>query len=161
MIEEKTTIAEQLRAGKTVAVSTHGVSMQPLLYENKTHVLIEPLNRDLKVGELPVFLRSDGKYVLHRVIRVDDDFYYTRGDNCIGMEKVPKERMLGVVTEIYRNGRYIKMTDRSYCLYVSIWQATAPLRIFYFRLRAGARRIYRSIRKRVFRSQTGSTDHEK
>ena len=148
MNEKKTTVAEQLRAGRPVAAFTSGVSMQPLLYENKTHVLIEPLSRPLKVGELPIFLRPDGKYVIHRVIKVEDDFYFTRGDSCIGLEKVPKDWMLGVVTEIYRNKKYIKVTDKKYRIYVWVWQVAAPARIFFFRIRAMVRALYRRMKKR-------------
>lgn len=136
MSNEKTTIVEELKAGKPIVTFTSGSSMEPLLYERKTHVVIEPLVKELEVGELPIFLRKDGKYVIHRIIRVDNSCYYTRGDNCIGIERVPKEQVLGKVAEIYRNGKRIKVTDFGYKIYVKFWMFTSGLRICCYRVRA-------------------------
>lgn len=140
MSDSKTTIAEQLRNGKSVIVGTKGISMQPLLYERKTHVVVEPVDRPLKKSELPIWFLKDGTYVIHRIIRVDDEFYYTRGDNCIGTETVPKDNVLGIVTQIYRKGKTIEVTDRKYRCYVRIWSIIAPVRIFIYKLRARVRK---------------------
>lgn len=144
----QTDIAEELRAGRVVSTETHGISMRPLLTEGKTVVVIEPLRRALTVGELPVFLRADGKYVIHRVIGMDEKNYYTRGDNCLSFETVPKEQMLGVVAEIYRNGRMLRVTDRRYRLYVAFWQAMTPLRLGWKRLRARLFALKKKIAKK-------------
>lgn len=148
MKEIQTSIADELRAGRAVSTETHGISMKPLLIEGKTLVVIEPLRRALKVGELPVFLRPDGKYVIHRVIGMDEKNYYTRGDNCLNFETVPKEQMLGVVVEIYRNGRMLRVTDRRYKLYVAFWRALTPLRLGWKRLRVKLSRLKKRIAKK-------------
>jgi len=122
------TIAETLREGKSTATYTIGVSMKPLLYEGRTHVILVPAEHPLKRGDLPIYLRSDGKYVIHRVIRVFDDYYYTRGDNCISGEKIPRDWVLGKVVAIYRNGRKIKTTDLGYRVYVGFWNLIFPIR---------------------------------
>lgn len=147
MKEIQTSIADELRAGRVVSTETHGISMKPLLVEGKTLVVIEPLRRALSVGELPVFLRPDGKYVIHRVIGMDEKNYYTRGDNCLNSETVPKEQMLGVAVEIYRNGRMLRVTDRRYRLYVAVWQALTPLRLGWKRLRVKLSRLKKRIKR--------------
>ncbi|MDE7234706.1 MAG: S26 family signal peptidase [Ruminiclostridium sp.] len=148
MKEIQTSIAEELRAGRVVSTETHGISMKPLLVAGKTLVVIEPLRRPLSVGELPVFIRPDGKYVIHRVIGMDEKNYYTRGDNCLNSETVPKEQMLGVVVEIYRNGRMLRVTDRRYRAYVAFWQALTPLRLGGKRLRVQLSRLKKRILKK-------------
>lgn len=148
MKEIRTDIAEELRAGRVISTETHGISMKPLLVEGKTLVVIEPLRRALSVGELPVFLRSDGKYVIHRVIGMDEKNYYTRGDNCLNFETVPKEQMLGVVVEIYRNGRILRVTDRRYRAYVALWRALTPLRLGWKRLRVKLSGVKKRITKK-------------
>ncbi|MBP3918266.1 MAG: S24/S26 family peptidase [Clostridia bacterium] len=148
MKDETAVIAAQLRAGKTVVTSTRGVSMEPLLHEDKTLVTLQPVQRTLCVGELPIFLRNDGKYVIHRIIEVHDAYYRTRGDNCLSSETVPHTSVLGVVTEIYRNGSYLKVTDKKYLLYVWIWRITTPLRLMIFRGITWLKRIIRRIRQK-------------
>lgn len=141
MSEGKLTIAQQLKNGQTAMTFTKGVSMQPLLYEGKTHVILTPVTTKLKIGELPIYLRPDGKYVIHRLIKIDDTHYYTRGDNCITYEKVPKEWVVGVVSEIYRKGRYIKVTEKKYRLYVTFWRITAAPRILLKKIKLKLSRI--------------------
>lgn len=135
-MNRQTTIEQQLKAGKAVAVYTKGSSMRPLLKEGKTYVIVQPIADDLTVGQLPLFAVSKGVYMIHRIIGVEDNAYYTRGDNCISTEKVPKKKVLGVVTEICRGKKTVAVTDRSYRIYVKLWQAIAPLRILLYRLRA-------------------------
>lgn len=149
MNEEKTTIEEQLKAGNTVVSFTKGTSMQPLLYEGKTYVVIAPITGELSVGDLPLWRRGDGKYVLHRLVKIEGDFCYTRGDNCIGTEKVPREDMLGVVTEICRGGRIIPVTNKGYRRYVSLWLRLSPVRIPLYKLRAKLAGIYHRLRTRL------------
>lgn len=151
MSKEVSSLEEQLRAGKTASAFTRGVSMQPLLYERKTHVILQPLQRELVPGDLPIYRTPEGVYVIHRLIGADASCYYTRGDNCITSEKVPKEWMLGIVTEIFRNGKYVKVTDRGYRIYVAVWMHTYPVRrIFYFlRLKTSGlrRKLHGIVRK--------------
>lgn len=62
-------------------IYTLGVSMFPLLRSKGDSVTIVPLNRQLKKGDVVVFLRSDGKYVAHRVCWYDEKTVKTIGDN--------------------------------------------------------------------------------
>lgn len=129
-------IEEQLRMGRPVSAFTEGYSMEPLLYEGKTHVILKPVSGELSVGELPIYKREDGVFIIHRIIGVDAAHYYTRGDNCVTCEKIPKEWMFGVVTEIFRNGKHIRVTDRGYRFYVKIWNFLYPLRKLRYHLQA-------------------------
>lgn len=143
----KSVIEEQLRKGFPVSAFTEGDSMEPLLYEARTHVLIAPLRGELSVGELPIFKRQDGVFIIHRIIGKDEGFYYTRGDNCLYGEKVPKDAVLGVVVEIFRKGKHIPMTDKRYLRYVKLWNFLYPLRRIWYLNRS----LLRRIRKRAKR----------
>ena len=153
MNDQSTTIKDCLAAGKPAATYTTGVSMQPLLYEGKTYVIIMPLTRELKKGDLPIYIRPDGVYVIHRVIRTDEEYYYTRGDNCITYEKIPREWVLGEIVQIYRKGRVIKTTDAGYRLYVKVWGWIYPLRCFYKKCRMKASRLVKKCRNRKKQQQ--------
>lgn len=90
-----TTLAETLRAGQPAATYTTGCSMEPLLYERKTYVILQPVTGDLKPGDLPIYQRPDGVYIIHRLIRQGEGWCYTRGDNCLHGEKIPRDWILG------------------------------------------------------------------
>ena len=129
-------IQDELAEGRSVLVTTSGVSMEPLLHDkhkkNATQVLIVPHEGACKVGDMPLVLMRDGRYILHRIVRIEEKRgvfrYLTRGDNCIGTETVAPEQVLGVVTEIYYPKRKITVDDRGYRLYVKMWMIVYPLR---------------------------------
>lgn len=151
MNKELTRIKDELEAGKPVISFTSGVSMEPLLHDkrkkNATHVLIMPVTEVCKVGDMPLVFMNDGRYILHRIIRVDEKagkiFYQTRGDNCIGSEYVSQESVLGVVSEIYYKNKTVKVTDKNYNRYVRIWMKLYPIRKVWMR---GKGFIFRRLR---------------
>lgn len=136
MNKEVSNLKKELENGRSVLVFTSGTSMQPLLYDKSrkdaTHVLVEPADGILARGDLPFVLLPDGRYMIHRILRVKKDqgrfFYITRGDNCISCEKVEASQVLGRVSQIYRKGRTIRVTDRGYLLYAHAWMLLYPLR---------------------------------
>ena len=76
------------RDGKLV-YKTKGVSMEPMLRQNRDLVTIEvPVSR-LKKYDVALYKRGD-RYVLHRVIGVKEGFYLIRGDNTYRLETVPE-----------------------------------------------------------------------
>ena len=148
----KTTVAEQVRSGHSIIVNTRGVSMNPLLYEGKTQVLIEPLKEELKLYDLPIYYLKKNTYVIHRLIKMDEKYYYTRGDNCLSYERVPKENVFGVVTKIYKGDQVILMDDPEYLRYVNRLVKTTPLRLTYFKFRSYYVRV-KAIIKRIIRGK--------
>ena len=131
-------IEEEINSGVPVVLLTSGDSMEPLLYNRNTRVVV--INKkNLKKNDLPVYKRPTGQLVLHRIIRTDEKFFYTRGDNRCGLEQVPKEWAIGMVTEIYRKNRHFSVTNRFYRLYVHIWNAIYPLRWLIYKIRARTR----------------------
>lgn len=127
-------LAKEIVSGRPVVTMTSGDSMEPLLYHRSTRVVISKAEGPLKKGDLPVYRRPSGQFVMHRIIRVDDSYYYTRGDNRIGLEPVPKDWVLGIVTEIYRKGSHIYVTDWQYRLYVKVWGFIYPVRYLLHRM---------------------------
>ena len=140
-----TTLKEELCNGRSVTFFTVGCSMQPLLYERQTHVMLSPIKDGVKKYDIVLYIRRDGTHVLHRCVKVMDGYCLMRGDNTYYLEKVDNELMIGVVTHIYRKGKMIDVNkSKSYRFYSVCWTSTYGLR--YFILRAG-RKIKRWIRK--------------
>lgn len=138
--KNKTNYRAELEKGNPVVTTTVGVSMEPLLRTRRDVVIIKPVDRPLRAGDLPLFIRPNGDYVLHRIIRCDGEFVYTRGDNQLITEKVPKENVLGIAEEIIRKGKPIRCDSPAYMMYVKLWGFLFPLRYFCHGIKAIVRR---------------------
>lgn len=128
MSEHVSPLEREILSGRPVVTLTSGDSMEPLLYHQSTRVVVMKVQGDLQKGDLPVYKRPAGKFVMHRIIRIDKEAYYTRGDHRCGLERVPKEWVLGVVTEIYRKKRHFSVNHTGYRLYVRVWNTIYPIR---------------------------------
>ncbi len=137
----KKTIEEALQSGKPLTIFTVGRSMEPLLYERETLVVICRVDRKLKRGELPLYKRQDGKYVMHRIIRTCKNTYITRGDNQFVNETIPMESVIGVVREVHRRGKVIRTDSFGYKLYVLFWRLSYPVRFLCRKLYARIKRL--------------------
>ena len=110
------------------AGTTVGRSMYPMLRNRKDMIVIEPVKNRLEKYDVPLY-KSNGTYILHRVIKVEPEGYVIRGDNCIAKEYVTDDMILGVLTEFYRTNRSgkkkkVNMKGFGYFLYVRIWHYT-------------------------------------
>lgn len=146
MSKKQSPLEQEIRSGRPVVTMTSGDSMEPLLFHQETRVVIRKAEGTLKKGDLPVYRRPSGQFVMHRVVRVGEADYYTRGDNRYGLEQVPKDWVLGVVTEIYRKNRHIFVTDWRYRLYVTIWTKIYPIRYVLYRGRMAKRKWISKVR---------------
>ena len=109
--------------------SPSGNSMEPLFFHKQNVVRIEKAVHPLHKYDLTLHVKSDGTSVLHRVVKVDNSNVYTiRGDNCIKSEYVYSDQIIGIVTQFYRNGRWVSVRNWKYLLYVHIWCGLFPLR---------------------------------
>uniref|UniRef100_UPI0040575010 S24/S26 family peptidase n=1 Tax=Agathobacter sp. TaxID=2021311 RepID=UPI0040575010 len=134
--ERMSPLEKEIASGKPMITITVGDSMKPLLLHRSSRVVIVKADKELKKNDLPMYKRPNGKFVMHRIIKVDEDFYYTRGDNRAGLEKVPKEWVQGVVTEIYRKEKHFSVDNRWYQCYVTLWNMLYPFRWFFYKLRS-------------------------
>lgn len=139
----KSTIKELLSSGNMITTSTVGRSMEPLLYEHDTSVMVSPVNRPLKKGDMVLFAMSEREYVIHRLVGFGEGVYYTLGDNNINSETVAESQILGYVSEIYRHGKCIKSSDIAYRCYFMFW---VPARRFRRRVVRKMRRILQGMK---------------
>ena len=74
------TFEEILEKDGRLVYRFRGVSMKPMLYQNRDLVVIEKVKDRLKKGDVVLYRRGKD-YVLHRIVRVSEDGYVIRGDN--------------------------------------------------------------------------------
>ena len=137
-------LRERLAAGQSVRyLPFRGVSMLPLLRQGKDSVEISPLPQKLQKYDLPVYQYPSGKYVMHRVVDVQEDRYICLGDNTYEYEYVTHQMMIGVVTAFRRGEKRISVDAPAYRLYCRVWCAVFPLRKMLKRGKAWLRRHIR------------------
>lgn len=142
---------EILQHEETTYFLTSGASMYPLLRTHKDIVVINRTSQPLSVGEVALYKKSGAsKLVLHRVIGIaSDGVYIIRGDNTYCKEYVPQDDVLGVMTAIYRGGKYIDCAkSKMYKFYVWSVKIFYPFRwIWKIKIRPFLSRIKRKILK--------------
>lgn len=140
-------IEQVLEEQGTAFIQTVGVSMEPMLHERESTVVLEKPHSRLKRGDVALFKRQDGQYVLHRVIRVRETDYLIRGDNCVGHETVTDAMIVGVMKGYYESaeGAFIPRDDAKYQRYVH----TVGFRSAMLRGRWYAGRVLRKLKKGI------------
>lgn len=117
------------RSGKLV-YTTVGVSMNPLIKQDRDLSIIEKPKGRLKKFDVALYKRANGQYVLHRVVKVLEDGYVILGDNCCSKEyNIKESQILGVLTSLVRNGKEINLNSFGYKLYVRARYAHYPVRV--------------------------------
>lgn len=124
---------ELLSAGQSVRFSPKGISMLPMLREGKDSVVLMPLPDSLKRYDIPLYLRQDGTYVLHRIVELGDTFTCLGDNQFVTETGVTREQMIGVVTGFYRDGRYHSVESLPYRMYRCLWYRSRRLRHFWRR----------------------------
>lgn len=121
-------ICEKLAEGNSVVFTPHGVSMLPLLRPGRDTVKLSPITGRLEKYDICLYRRDNGKYVLHRVVKVGKT-YSIAGDNHICCETdVRDDQMIGVVTSFWRDGREISVRSFAYAIYCRFWHYTRFVR---------------------------------
>lgn len=141
------TIEELLKRDGKLIYKTRGVSMEPMLRQNRDLVVLKTPTARLKPYDVALYKRGTA-LVLHRVLQVKEDHYLIRGDNTYSMERVPDDAVLGVLTSFQRKGKQISVTDGRYQLYVKFWCAIYPLRFLAVKGIRAVRRIAKWILRR-------------
>ncbi len=141
---------EILQQNETAAFLTSGISMYPLLRTRKDIVVISRAVHPLSVGEVPLYSKNGApKLILHRIIGIaPDGRYIIRGDNTYVKEYVSESDVVGVMTALYRSGKYIDCaTSRRYKIYVKAVNFFYPVRwLWKTKIRVFLSEIKRKIR---------------
>ncbi|MBO7680224.1 MAG: S24/S26 family peptidase [Thermoguttaceae bacterium] len=128
---------ELLAAGKRVSMTPTGSSMLPTLRGGRDTVVLEaPGERKLRRGDMILYRRLDGTYVLHRIVKVSAPRrrYTLCGDNQIAPERgIDREQVLAVLRSFRRGSREIDCDGLFFRLYSEVWMALRfPRKIYHY-----------------------------
>ena len=97
----------RLSMGKTMPVMSVGNSMFPALRENDT--LIIKSQNQYEIGDILLYEYKDEGMLTHRLLMIDGDKYYCKGDNSYRLEEISKEDIYGRVIYAVRNEEKIEL----------------------------------------------------
>lgn len=127
---------------------TSGKSMRPLFKTHRDMVILT------KCAELPkkydvVLYRYGDKYILHRIIGVDNEksLFIIRGDNTFKKEYVPFDKILAKLTSFTRKGKHGSVDSRTFKIYSRVWNFIYPVRYCLNLMRRAARKFIRLFSK--------------
>lgn len=137
---------EQIDCGKTVVFSPKGTSMLPLIRQDIDKVVLKKAPGQLKKYDLPLYLRENGQFVLHRVVGIDKNGYVMCGDNQFVREYgIKNEQILALACGFYRENEYISFDNKKYIRYSKKQVLKKRLYAFYIHLRSIASKIKHKI----------------
>ena len=119
----------QLDQGGRAALTVTGSSMMPMLHSHRDTVYLVPAPQKLKKGDLILYRRENGKYVLHRIVSVrSEEEFVCSGDNQWEPERVFARQVFALVDEFSRAGKRYSVEHTGYRAYVWFWVAIFPIR---------------------------------
>lgn len=123
---------ERLLANEqSVMLKAMGNSMLPFIVGGRDTVLIRRLSNTqaLQVGQIVLAHLPDGRYVLHRIVRINETKATLMGDgNYLETESCQLSDIMGIVIKIIHNDRHIDNNTRLERRKAKIWGKLLPIR---------------------------------
>lgn len=128
-------IMQAIQAGGSAELTVTGRSMMPLLRDRVSKVRLTAVSQPKK-GDMVLYRRQSGAYVLHRIAALGADGTYVMcGDAQTVMEpSIRREQLLAVVTDFARGGRWRSCDQLGYRLWWRARLADRPLRHLWVRV---------------------------
>ncbi len=108
----------ELENGNSVKFCTKGGSMAPLLISGRDSVVLKKA-KSFKKNDVILFKNNDGKYILHRIVKINGGEIITKGDAMTVCDApITKENIIAKATAFVRKGKEIKITSLWYRAYL-------------------------------------------
>ena len=124
-----TPLLELLDEVQAVPLVISGGSMSPFLVHGRDTVYLSKISKPLKKGDMVLYRRKSGAYVLHRILHVRNDSYTMVGDAQTHLEPgIHTNQICAVVTAVRRKDKLLKKGSFWWDFFEIIWIRMVPLR---------------------------------
>ncbi|WP_026327369.1 S24/S26 family peptidase [Proteiniphilum acetatigenes] len=121
-------VARMLSEGKHVTIRAKGNSMLPFIVGGKDSVVLEGKGL-YSVGDIVLAEIRPKLFVLHRILKIDDEQVTLMGDgNISGMEQCRKENICGRAITIIHKGKQIDCNSKKAHRKARLWRNLLPVR---------------------------------
>ena len=122
-------LLELVEQGGTVPLVISGGSMNPFLVHHRDSVYLSKVCHPLKKGDMILYRRSSGAYILHRICAVRGENYDLVGDAQTVIESgIRPEQVLAKVVAVRRKGKLLQKGSFWWIIFEKIWIRLIPLR---------------------------------
>lgn len=124
-----------LDEAESVPLVISGSSMTPFLANGRDTVYLTKVKRPLKKGDMILYRRDSGAYILHRICGVTGETYDLIGDAHPVIEHgIRRDQVLALVTAVRRKGKLLRPGSFWWEFFEKVWIRMIPLRLPVMRL---------------------------
>lgn len=114
---------------ESVPLVISGSSMTPFLVHGRDTVYLSKVKHPLKKGDMILYCRDNGAYILHRICRVEGETYTLVGDAQTLLEPgVRQDQVRAVVSAVCRKGKILRSGSFWWDFFERIWIRMISLR---------------------------------
>lgn len=138
-------LPQMLLEAESVPLVISGNSMAPFLVHGRDIVYLSKVTQPLKRGDMILYQRGSGVYVLHRIYRERNGSYDLVGDGQVGLEPgIRREQVFAIVKAVRRNGELLRKGSLCWEFFEHTWLTLLPFRFaisgLYCRIKAWRKR---------------------
>ena len=127
-------VKEIIEQGKQVSITLSGNSMSPFLIHGRDRIVIAPIFQPLRRGDMAIFQRTDGRYIMHRICKIrrnpqgQEEYYFVGDAQRVIEGPIRREQIFGVIPKVFRKGEWIQKGDFWWDFFARIWLRIVPVR---------------------------------
>lgn len=131
-------LPQMLQEAESVPLVISGSSMVPFLVHGRDTVYLSGITQPPKKGDMILYRRSSGRYVLHRICKERGETYDLVGDGQAEIETgICPGQIIAVVKAVRRKGKLLRKGSFLWEFFEHIWLVLRPLRPGILRLYSG------------------------
>lgn len=135
---------ELLQTVEFLPLRVSGNSMAPFLVHDRDTVYISRVTRPLKVGDIVLYQRKSGAYILHRICRREGESFCMAGDAQTELERgLTKDQIFAVVCSAVRKGKQQAPGCFWWEFFEKIWVRMVPYRPVLMRAYGALSKLFR------------------
>ncbi len=129
-------IKELIAEDKEVILTARGNSMRPMVKNIRDAVILSAYKGGAAVGDVILYERKNGSFVLHRIVEVcEDGSFVLMGDfQCVPEKGIKESQIIAVLSGIIRKNKKISCTSEKYQRYSRFWTKSRFVRRQYLRI---------------------------
>ena len=118
-----------LEETESVPLVISGGSMVPFLVHGRDSVYLSKVTAPLKRGDMILYRRDNGRYILHRIWRIEKESFTMVGDAQTVLEPgIRPDQVLARVTAVRRKGKLLRSGSFWWEFFEKVWSRIVPLR---------------------------------
>ena len=122
-------LLEMLEVTEPVPLVISGSSMTPFLAHGRDTVYLSKAKDPLTRGDMVLYRRDSGNYILHRIYRVEQGSFTMVGDAQNWLEPgIRQDQILARVTAVRRKGKLLQKGSFLWDFFERVWIRVVPLR---------------------------------